>query len=50
MRNILLEPNRQVLEEFARSNALLAFDFDGTLAPIVADPARARMRPATTRL
>jgi len=29
---------------------LLAFDFDGTLAPIVQDPARARMRPQTRRL
>jgi trehalose 6-phosphate phosphatase len=29
---------------------LLAFDFDGTLAPIVADPARAHLRPRTRRL
>jgi trehalose 6-phosphate phosphatase len=29
---------------------LLAFDFDGTLAPIVADPASARLRPRTRRL
>jgi trehalose 6-phosphate phosphatase len=39
-----------VLAGFARSNVLLAFDFDGTLAPIVQDPARARMRPQTRRL
>ena len=38
------------LEEFTHSNVLLAFDFDGTLAPIVRDPARARMRPETRRL
>jgi trehalose 6-phosphate phosphatase len=50
MKNILLGSNRQVIEKFARSNVLLAFDFDGTLAPIVAEPARARMRPATSRL
>jgi trehalose 6-phosphate phosphatase len=50
MKNILLGPNRRVLEEFARSSVLLALDFDGTLAPIVAEPARARMRPATSRL
>jgi trehalose 6-phosphate phosphatase len=50
VKNILLGPNRPVLEEFARSNVLLAFDFDGTLAPIVAEPEYARMRPATSRL
>ena len=39
-----------MLVEFAQSNVLLAFDFDGTLAPIVQDPGRARMRPQTRRL
>jgi trehalose 6-phosphate phosphatase len=29
---------------------LVAFDYDGTLAPIVADPGRAEMRPSTRRL
>ena len=29
---------------------LLAFDYDGTLAPIVTHPERARLRPATSRL
>jgi trehalose 6-phosphate phosphatase len=38
------------LEALAASDALLAFDFDGTLAPIVADPALATMRPATRHL
>jgi len=38
------------LEALAASDALLAFDFDGTLAPIVADPALAAMRPATRHL
>ena len=39
-----------VLERFAGSPMLLALDFDGTLAPIVADPEEAAMRPSTRRL
>lgn len=39
---------RRVLREFAWSNVLLAFDFDGTLAPIVKEPGAARMRPTTS--
>jgi trehalose 6-phosphate phosphatase len=38
------------LSAFALGNVLLAFDYDGTLAPIATTPARARMRPATHRL
>lgn len=38
------------LETQLRTGTLLAFDFDGTLAPIVADPAQARIRPRTARL
>ncbi len=38
------------LERIAASDALVAFDFDGTLAPIVEDPAAATMRSATRRL
>jgi trehalose 6-phosphate phosphatase len=38
-----------VLTHFATSNVLVAFDYDGTLAPIVATPAAARMRPLTRR-
>ncbi len=38
------------LQSFAASNVLLAFDYDGTLAPIHATPARARMRQRTRRL
>jgi trehalose 6-phosphate phosphatase len=48
MRHILARANREVLEQFAWSNVLVALDFDGTLAPIVREPDRARMR-ATTR-
>lgn len=48
MRHLLAHANRDVLRRFARSRVLLAFDYDGTLAPIVSDPRRAAMR-ATTR-
>ena len=50
MKNILSPSNRQILREFASSDVLLAFDFDGTLAPIVAVPERARMRETTRQL
>src|SRR5919106_1733768 len=35
---------------FAWSNVLLAFDYDGTLAPMVSAPHRATMRVSTRRL
>lgn len=50
MANILEHDHRTVLQRFAQSNTLLAFDFDGTLSPIVVDPERARVRPQTRRL
>lgn len=50
MRNILAHMNREVLAQFAWSNVLLAFDYDGTLAPIVNDPKRAVMRSTTRSL
>jgi trehalose 6-phosphate phosphatase len=50
MKNVLSLPNRWLLEELAWSRVLLAFDYDGTLAPIVADPERARMRQQTREL
>jgi trehalose 6-phosphate phosphatase len=50
MKSLLAPRNRSVLSRLARASALLAFDFDGTLAPIVADPARACLRPRTRRL
>ena len=49
-RMILSRRHVPVLAHFATSNVLVAFDYDGTLAPIVASPAAARMRPATRRL
>ena len=48
--NILSQANRVVLDEFVCSEVLLAFDYDGTLAPIVNDPKRARMRAQTREL
>jgi trehalose 6-phosphate phosphatase len=50
MKSLLAPQNRPVLRCLARGRVLLAFDFDGTLAPIVADPARAGLRPRTRRL
>lgn len=50
MRNILAAMHRDTLVLCARSRVLLAFDFDGTLAPIVRDPDKARMRPRTRSL
>jgi trehalose 6-phosphate phosphatase len=50
MKHILAEAQRDVLAQLSWSNVLLGFDFDGTLAPIVADPARAELRATTRRL
>lgn len=50
MRDLLAQANAGVLDQIAWSNTLLAFDFDGTLAPIVADRDRASMRARTRRL
>jgi trehalose 6-phosphate phosphatase len=50
MKALLTRENRVLLDQLAWSNVLLAFDFDGTLAPIVADRDRAEMRPRTARL
>lgn len=50
MAPLLDRQHRDVLQQFAWSKVLLAFDFDGTLAPIVADPRRAILRPSTRAL
>jgi trehalose 6-phosphate phosphatase len=50
MRYLLAKANREVLEQYACSRTMVAFDFDGTLAPIVADRERAAMRSRTRRL
>ncbi|MFO0667722.1 MAG: trehalose-phosphatase [Polyangiaceae bacterium] len=51
MKNILSRANIPVLEQFAWSNVMVAFDFDGTLAPIVREPSAAKLRVSTrTRL
>jgi trehalose 6-phosphate phosphatase len=47
---ILAAGAQPTIERLARLRALLAFDFDGTLAPIVADRQAARIQPGTRRL
>lgn len=48
--DILAESSAAIIDGLASSHALLAFDFDGTLAPIVRDRDAARMRPTTRAL
>jgi trehalose 6-phosphate phosphatase len=50
MKPLLARENRSLLDQLAWSNVLLAFDFDGTLAPIVPDRHHAAMRHQTARL
>jgi trehalose 6-phosphate phosphatase len=50
MRHILATRHASTLACFASSNVVLAFDYDGTLAPIHRDPHRARLRVRTRRL
>ncbi len=50
MIDILAPRQRLVIAEYARSNVLVAFDFDGTLAPIVEHPADAGILPETRTL
>lgn len=49
-RNILAARNIERLRALAGSRALLAFDFDGTLAPMGTDPHATRMRSETSEL
>jgi trehalose 6-phosphate phosphatase len=48
--HLFTRANQELLDMFAWSNVLLAFDYDGTLAPLVDAPARATMRVFTRRL
>ena len=41
---------KKKLVEFLETQPLLAFDYDGTLAPIVSDAERANLRPLTRKL
>jgi trehalose 6-phosphate phosphatase len=50
MRYLFARAHREVLEQYACSRTVLALDFDGTLAPIVAAREGAAMRPLTRRL
>lgn len=50
MMHLFEKANAGLLGQLAWSRILLAFDFDGTLAPIVPDPAEAFMRSSTSEL
>lgn len=50
MKHILSSASVDVLAQLAWARVLLAFDFDGTLAPIVESRDEAAMRPRTKRL
>jgi len=50
MRPLLSRESGEVLAQLAWSRVLVAFDFDGTLAPIVSNREEARMRARTSRL
>jgi hypothetical protein len=50
MKDLLAVSNAGVMAKLGASNTLLAFDYDGTLAPIVAGSASAPMRQTTWAL
>jgi trehalose 6-phosphate phosphatase len=50
MKPILDPAYRSMLRKYLERDTLMAFDYDGTLAPIVDDPERAEMRPRTREL
>jgi trehalose 6-phosphate phosphatase len=50
MKHVLARGQQKLLARFVRARVLLAFDFDGTLAPLVAKANDAAMRPRTAKL
>jgi trehalose 6-phosphate phosphatase len=50
MTDILVRNHFTTLASFASSNVVVAFDYDGTLAPLVSRPEKARMRLRTRSL
>ncbi|HEX4353525.1 MAG TPA: trehalose-phosphatase, partial [Polyangiales bacterium] len=50
MQYLFARENAELLAQFAWARVLLGFDFDGTLAPIVADRTTALMRRRTAEL
>ena len=48
--HVLGPEGRRALQRLARSRGLVAFDFDGTLAPIARSPEAVRVRPRTREL
>ena len=50
MKPLLSPEGAAVIDDIAQERALLAFDFDGTLAPIVEERSAAQMRPETQAL
>jgi trehalose 6-phosphate phosphatase len=50
VKNILGKRELSRLEQFVTHDTLIAFDFDGTLAPIARDPLAARLRKSTSKL
>ncbi|OQX67174.1 MAG: trehalose-phosphatase [Sorangiineae bacterium NIC37A_2] len=47
MKHLFHNNHSEILRALTKGRALLAFDFDGTLAPIVKDRGSAKMRPET---
>src|SRR5690242_4411882 len=50
MQHILSRASKPVVERVAQERTLCAFDFDGTLSPIVEHPDQAGMRSQTRKL